>query len=318
MKSNYAFVVVGILIGAFARSAHAQPPRPPVKAERPLPPGQEIYAGDGDRVIIENDARVRVITRRSGLVRAVYSAEQRWLILMIDSTSPETGTPDGKPDSHFTFYELEGQWPMGSRWEGYTTIDQYNPTFPPRPAGIGITTPDGLIQIFSAGPPMPTMEPANIFRDPSAHAVLTHRGFGNGNGGLSTFDQMEQGLVRSMMMRNAQGQNNPSIGLTGGLRGVAPTSSVRVGGPVASPQKITNVAPVYPETARRANITGVVILEIQIAPEGTVSNARILRSIPLLDQAALDAVRQWRFEPTVMNGTAVPVILTVTVQFPPQ
>jgi protein TonB len=93
---------------------------------------------------------------------------------------------------------------------------------------------------------------------------------------------------------------------------------VRVGGGVASPQKITNVAPVYPEAARRANIVGFVILEVAIGADGSVSNARILRSIPLLDQAAMDAVRQWRFEPTVVNGTAVPVILTATVQFPPQ
>ena len=57
------------------------------------------------------------------------------------------------------------------------------------------------------------------------------------------------------------------------------------------------------------------ILEITIAPDGTIREARILRSIPLLDQAALDAVRQWRYEPTQLNGTPVPVIMTVTVSF---
>ena len=305
MKSNCASIVVGILIATFAHSANAQSQRPTVKPDRPLPPGQEIYAGDGDRVIIENDARVRVITRRSGFVRAVYNAEQRWLILMIDSSSPETGAPDGKPDANFTFSGLEGDWPLGTRWEGYTTIDQYYPSLPPR-SGIGITIPDGLIQIFSVGPPLPVIEPANMFRDPSAHAVLTHRGFSTGNGGSATFDQMEQGLVKSVM-RSAQMQNS-----------VAPLSSVRVGGAAANPKTIVNVAPVYPEAARRANVAGVVILEVTVAPDGTVSGARILRSIPLLDQAAVEAVRQWRFEPTVVNGTAVPVMLTVSVQFPPQ
>jgi TonB family protein len=314
MKFNRPSVVVGILIAAVAQSAHAQSPRPTRKPERPLPAGQEIFAGDGDRVVIENDARVRVITRRRGLVRAVYGAEQRWLILMIDSTSPETGAPDGKPDAHFTFSGLEGDWPLGNRWEGYTTIDQYNQSFPPRPGGVGITAPDGLIQIFTAAPPAPIPEPANIFRDPSAYAVLTHRGFGNGNGGSATFDQMEQGLVTSVM-RNAQMENNPPVRISAGGGTVAP---VRVGGAVANPQQITHVAPVYPEAARRANLTGVVILEVAVAPDGSVSNARILRSIPLLDQPALDAVRQWRFEPTLLNGTAVPVILTVSVQFPPR
>jgi protein TonB len=49
--------------------------------------------------------------------------------------------------------------------------------------------------------------------------------------------------------------------------------------------------------------------------DGTIREARVLRSIPLLDQAALDAVRQWEYEPTLLNGAPVPVILTVTVQF---
>ena len=60
---------------------------------------------------------------------------------------------------------------------------------------------------------------------------------------------------------------------------------------------------------------GVVIVEATIGPDGKVSDARVLRSIPLLDQAALDAVRQWVFTPTLLNGVPVPVIMTVTVNF---
>jgi periplasmic protein TonB len=59
-----------------------------------------------------------------------------------------------------------------------------------------------------------------------------------------------------------------------------------------------------------------VILEITIGPDGRVSDAKVLRSIPLLDAAALDAVRKWRYEPTLLNGAPVPVIMTVTVNFP--
>jgi protein TonB len=58
-----------------------------------------------------------------------------------------------------------------------------------------------------------------------------------------------------------------------------------------------------------------VILEAVIGEDGAVSSARVLRSIPLLDQAALDAVRQWRYEPTLLNGVPTPVIMTVTVNF---
>jgi periplasmic protein TonB len=52
-----------------------------------------------------------------------------------------------------------------------------------------------------------------------------------------------------------------------------------------------------------------------IGPSGRVQDARVLRSIPLLDQAALEAVKQWEFTPTTLNGVPVPVIMTVTVQF---
>lgn len=57
------------------------------------------------------------------------------------------------------------------------------------------------------------------------------------------------------------------------------------------------------------------ILEARIGVEGKVTHARVLRSVPLLDQAALDAVMQWEFQPTLLNGQPVPVMMTVTVQF---
>ena len=60
---------------------------------------------------------------------------------------------------------------------------------------------------------------------------------------------------------------------------------------------------------------GVVILEAAIGANGKVQEARVLRSIPLLDQAAIDAVRQWEFTPTLLNGVAVPVVMTVSVGF---
>ena len=76
-----------------------------------------------------------------------------------------------------------------------------------------------------------------------------------------------------------------------------------------------NAAPVYPQIAQSARVQGVVIIEATISPTGKVTDARVLRSIPLLDQAALDAVRQWEYTPTTLNGVPVPVIMTVTVNF---
>ncbi len=94
-----------------------------------------------------------------------------------------------------------------------------------------------------------------------------------------------------------------------------PAAPVRVGGAVRPPQKVQHLAPVYPAIARSARVTGVVIIEALIAEDGSVRTITVLRSIPLLDQAAVDAVRQWRFTPTLLNGVPVPVIMTVTVAF---
>jgi protein TonB len=89
----------------------------------------------------------------------------------------------------------------------------------------------------------------------------------------------------------------------------------RVGAGVRAPVKVKDVRPVYPEEARAAGVSGIVILETHIAKDGTVVDVRVLRSIPLLDAAALEAVRQWRFAPTLLNGEPIEVIMTVTVNF---
>jgi protein TonB len=90
---------------------------------------------------------------------------------------------------------------------------------------------------------------------------------------------------------------------------------VRVGGSIRPPQKTRHVVPLYPELARAARKQGIVILEAVIGEDGRVRSLRLLRSIPLLDEAAVDAVRQWQFTPTLLNGEPVPVVMTVTVGF---
>ena len=71
----------------------------------------------------------------------------------------------------------------------------------------------------------------------------------------------------------------------------------------------------YPPIAQSARVQGVVIIEATIGPDGKVQDAKVLRSIPLLDASALDAVKQWVFTPTMLNNQPVPVIMTVTVNF---
>jgi len=95
----------------------------------------------------------------------------------------------------------------------------------------------------------------------------------------------------------------------------SPPQPVRVGGEIRPPQRVTDVTPIYPQIARAARVEGIVILEAVIAEDGAVRDVRVLRSLPLLDAAAIDAVRQWRFTPTLLNGQPVPVVMTVTVAF---
>ena len=90
---------------------------------------------------------------------------------------------------------------------------------------------------------------------------------------------------------------------------------LRVGGNIAAPAKIKDVRPEYPAVARAAGVAGVVILEAIIDTNGQIRDARVLRSIPLLDEAALDAVKQWQFAPTLLNNAPVPVIMTLSVHF---
>jgi protein TonB len=96
---------------------------------------------------------------------------------------------------------------------------------------------------------------------------------------------------------------------------VAPVKPIRVGGDIRPPQKIRDVPPRYPPIAQASRVEGVVILEATIDEDGSVRDVRVLRGKPLLDDAAAEAVRQWRFTPTRLNGEAVPVVMTVTVSF---
>jgi len=91
---------------------------------------------------------------------------------------------------------------------------------------------------------------------------------------------------------------------------------IPVGGDVERPIKISGPTPQYTEVARRARIQGVVIVEAIIDKSGRVTDVRVLKALPMgLDQAAVDAVRQWRFEPATLNGKPVDVFYSLTVNF---
>jgi periplasmic protein TonB len=90
---------------------------------------------------------------------------------------------------------------------------------------------------------------------------------------------------------------------------------VRVGGRIEPPTRLVFVEPIYPPIALAARKEGLVILEALISEDGIVREVRVLRPEPLFGQAAITAVRQWRFSPTLLNGEPVPIVMTVTVWF---
>lgn len=108
----------------------------------------------------------------------------------------------------------------------------------------------------------------------------------------------------------------PSAG-TGSARPgpAAPSAPVRVGDEIKPPRIVVKVDPVYPEEAKGAGAKGVVLLDVTIGPDGSVIGVHVLRSVPLLDQAAIDAVKQWKYEPTLVNGVPTPVEMNVLLNF---
>jgi TonB family protein len=88
-----------------------------------------------------------------------------------------------------------------------------------------------------------------------------------------------------------------------------------VGGPVPPPKKVQDIRPEFPQEARAVDLSGIVIFELFLDDTGAVIDARPTRPIPMLDEAAMAAVKQWRFQPTIVDGRPVPARLTVTVNF---
>jgi TonB family protein len=276
------------------------------------PQGQRIDARDGDTIVIDDDARVRVVRRRPAHVRAVFNSKAHWLIVLARYT-PQDGRPvrDGV-DETYIFREIVGTWPLGERWEGDGTIETYSLAGGTgAPAGFGLRSPSALAQLF-ARDPLP-------FRDSTAEAVLSYRGSSRTTVNGASFDDTERiGIADAVSNSRGGGGNAVTAGVTGGVSFGADASS---GGVALAPQtgaarKVHDVRPVWPEAARQARIQGVVIVELNIGADGSVTDARVLRGIPQLDEAALECVRQWRYEPTFLNGRAVPVTITAAVPFP--
>jgi protein TonB len=92
-------------------------------------------------------------------------------------------------------------------------------------------------------------------------------------------------------------------------------SPIRYSAGVVAANLVHRVEPVYPPLARIARVQGAVVLEAVINKEGEIDNLRVITGPPLLVRAAIDAVSQWRYKPTMLNGEAIQVLTTITVNF---
>lgn len=270
--------------------------------------GRIIEARPGDTVIAREGVRMQVVRRRTGRVRIAVNQARAFVVVMFDHGA------DGTADWIYRL-ELDQPYPLEAPWEGPAELDEY--WAPGRNSGgIAVVTPQGVIQ-FLSGPP----GPENPHEVANALAVVRTLGM---RGGIAsdTFAALEpywlEGREHEYRRGGAPGYT-ASLSMKAGADAGTPTRGVVRAGPIAppggaapeddrdvtEPRRIHRVEAIQPEAARAANVSGVVIIDLIVTAEGTVKEPRINRSIPLLDDAALEAIRQWRYEPARREGRPI-------------
>ena len=162
-----------------------------------------------------------------------------------------------------------------------------------------------IAQIAKAAAAAPLETPSSVMPEPATLADAT----------------VEAPLLEAEAGGTPDGVRGGVAGGTGTAQAVEPApppasaGPFRLGDGIERPRKVKHVKPVYPVPAMSARVGGNVLIEATIGVDGKVHNARVLQSIPVLDQAALDAVRQWEFEPSRLDGVPVAVTMVIVVSF---
>jgi protein TonB len=169
----------------------------------------------------------------------------------------------------------------------------------------------GFISVTSAAPPPPLGQPAyprvKESRPKPERKVEPSRASAAEPEPAKSEQPVPQGFP------NGEAQGVP-LGIAGGEPG-GNGEAVRIGGNLRPPQIVKLVKPTYPREAIHAHVEGVVVLEATVTASGDVVDVKVISGPPLLIPAAIKAVEEWKYEPTFINGRAVPVILTATVNF---
>lgn len=186
------------------------------------------------------------------------------------------------------------------------------PPPPPPPAGTAGQTPPRTPETPREQPREQLRQPREVRETPE---IETPRDDGATAGGV--VGGKKGGKVGGVVGGEIGGETGGQIGgKVGGQIGGTGDVPVRVGGNVRAPIAVKRVDPVYTEVARKARVHGIVIIEAVIDRQGNVTEARVLKGLPFgLDQSALNAIRQWKFQPGTLNGQPVPVYYSLTVNF---
>jgi periplasmic protein TonB len=152
----------------------------------------------------------------------------------------------------------------------------------------------------------PSVAPATVAPESDIPAVLGKGSSSEAPTGAAVASFLPTGIGSSVAITVPIAPDPPSA---------ARQAPVRVGQGVREPRKVVDVRPVYPPIAINARIEGAVILEAVINERGEIERVKVLRSQPLLDAAAIEAVQRWRYTPTLLNGVPVAVLMTITINF---
>ncbi len=191
-----------------------------------------------------------------------------------------------------------------------------------------IEEPPIKVTLFTAPPPPPAAKPKSVQEEarpqPQANVAPTNVPEFRPDVSQASVGEVEGAVEGGFDWGWESGYGAGADGVPGGIPEGVPVPKppedepVRIGVTVQGelPVAIYKVDPEYPEIAKRARIEGIVVLEAIINKDGTVGNIKVLRSLnPLLDQAAVNAVKKWKYIPGKVGGKPVNSYLTVTVRF---
>lgn len=237
-------------------------------------------------LFVNDERRVSPRSRRSSLVLASVAIHATAIIAVLLGSILVPGV---LPSPHAAALN----WPTGPRMVRLADIPLPSHRIVaarPRTGAVPIPTRDALV-LTATPPSIPTAS------DSPADPLVSADG--------AVYAQLSPGFVNGGGIDPPQPPPQPQMS----------REPIRLHAGIVAPRKVRNVMPVYPTLARSAGARGVVIIEATIDASGDVVAAKVLRSIPMLDDAALAAVRQWTFTPARLNGEPVAVLMTISINF---